>query len=334
MITLSVIAIIFLGWSLGRNNLCNLFGVALGTRMVSFRKAVILSICFLFLGVFISGYGTLETVTSFASLTNIQDAFTVTLSAGLVLYGLTYLKIPVSITQTSLGAMIGFGIYQGADLPMDLVRQTVSAWFYIPILAGVIGFLFFKGVKVYLRIHPIGILYRDQYVRFSLIVAGCFAAYAVGANNIAGIAGPFVDSDIMPSVFLMFLVAVSVSLGFFQADRRVIQTISRDLFPLSPIEALIAVFTGAFILFLFSSEQISSFLEGLSLPSFPLVPVPLSNVVVGSIVGISFAKGGYGLKTQILGVIVLSWILAPLLSGLICYGVLTILGGGENYYAV
>ena len=54
---------LFLGWSLGANDAANVFGTAVGTRMVSFKTAAIVCSLFVVLGAVISGAGTTETET-------------------------------------------------------------------------------------------------------------------------------------------------------------------------------------------------------------------------------------------------------------------------------
>ena len=87
---------VFLGWSLGRNNLSNLFGSAIGTRMIRLKIAALLAGLFVCIGVFISGYATTEHVNSLGQATSFQEAFFVCLAAGLVIYLLS-LFIELSI---------------------------------------------------------------------------------------------------------------------------------------------------------------------------------------------------------------------------------------------
>ena len=54
----------------------------------------------------------------------------------------------------------------------------------------------------------------------------------------------------------------------------------------------------------------------------------MSAALIGAIVGISFAKGGYGLKGKTLFSIIASWIWAPLFSGLLCYGFIVMMNAG------
>ena len=64
---------LFLGWSLGANDAANVFGTAVGTRMVSFGSAAIVCSVFVILGAIISGGGTTETLADEGLLSLLAD---------------------------------------------------------------------------------------------------------------------------------------------------------------------------------------------------------------------------------------------------------------------
>ena len=53
---------LFLGWSLGANDAANVFGTAVGTRMVRFTTAAFICSAFVILGAVISGAGASHTL--------------------------------------------------------------------------------------------------------------------------------------------------------------------------------------------------------------------------------------------------------------------------------
>ena len=53
---------LFLGWSLGANDAANVFGTAVGTRMVTFATAALICSVFVILGAVISGAGAAHTL--------------------------------------------------------------------------------------------------------------------------------------------------------------------------------------------------------------------------------------------------------------------------------
>ena len=48
---------LFLGWSLGANDAANIFGTAVGTKMVRFRTAAIIASVFVIIGAVFAGGG-------------------------------------------------------------------------------------------------------------------------------------------------------------------------------------------------------------------------------------------------------------------------------------
>ena len=59
---------LFLGWSLGANDGSNVFGTAVGTRMVKFRTAAVISSVFVIIGAVFAGGGAAETLNELGSV--------------------------------------------------------------------------------------------------------------------------------------------------------------------------------------------------------------------------------------------------------------------------
>ena len=96
---------LFLGWSLGANDAANVFGTAVGTRMIRFQTAAIVCGIFVILGAVISGAGTTETLGKLGSINALPGAFAACVAAGLAVYFMTKFGIPVSTTQAIVGAI-------------------------------------------------------------------------------------------------------------------------------------------------------------------------------------------------------------------------------------
>ncbi len=319
---------LFLGWVFGRNNISNLFGAAVFTRMVTIKTATIIAVIFVTLGAFISGDGTSASMLQLGSPQTMADAFVICVAAGLVMWLITLWGIPVSIAQAMVGAVVGYSLFQGGVPQPAVLVKTIGAWGYSPFLAVAVSFVVFKCMRAFFRAVPMSLLYRDVFTRCGLIGVGAFSGYALGANNVATISAPYFVASGIEGIGITALICISVGIGFFTADKKVIRTMGSGLFPLTPLEALIVVFSGALTLFLFSWGGLKTVLTYYGLPSFPLVPVPMTSAVIGSIIGVSFAKGGYGLKYAMLGQVILSWVLTPFLGGLICWALMLMLSYG------
>ena len=317
---------LFLGWSLGANDAANVFGTAVGTRMVSFKTAAIVCSIFVILGSVISGAGTTETIGKLGAINALPGAFACCVAAGLSVYLMTKFGLPVSTTQAIVGAIIGWNLFTGSNTDFKVLSTILATWVVCPILAGLIAIGIFLVVKKITYKSKIHILRLDAYTRMALLLAGAFGAYSLGANNIANVMGVFVNispfTDINISGFFTFtsiqqlflLGGLAIAFGVFTYSKKVMFTVGNDLLKLSPLSAFVIVLSHSIVLFLFASQGISNFLTSINLPSLPLVPVSSSQAIVGGVIGIGLLKGGKEVKWSVAGKISIGWVVLPLIT--------------------
>ena len=328
---------LFLGWSLGANDAANVFGTAVGTRMIRFKTAAIVCSIFVILGAIISGGGTTETLGKLGAINALPGAFAACVAAGISVYMMTKFGLPVSTTQAIVGAIVGWNLYTGSPTNIKVLITILSTWILCPIIAGLIAMFFYIITKKFIQSSKLHILRLDAYTRTALVLAGAFGAYSLGANNIANVMGvfvpisPFTDISIM-NIFvfsskeqLFLLGGIAIAIGVFTYSKRVMFTVGNDLLKLSPVAAFIVVISHSIVLFLFASQGISSFLQSINLPSIPLVPVSSSQAVVGGVIGIGLLKGGKEVQWSIAGKISLGWFTLPVIAALISFLILFIL---------
>lgn len=298
---------ILLAWAFGRNNFGNVFGSAVGTGILSFKWAVFLTTLFLLLGAVFGSAGTSKTMLELAHFTSLSQACAFSLAIALIMIFLTKWGIPASVAQLSIGGLVGWHLAFQHPVAWGQVRTIVLGWGYSPVIACLIAFFVFKGTRFYLLCHPVPILHRDLYVRFLWGIVGSFSAYSLGANNLSVLIVPYQQT--LSLSFLPLFFSLVVGMGCLMASHRVIRMLSSRLFPLSSVESLIVGFSGALTLLLFSFQN--RFL--------PALPISIGAALIGAIVGVSLAKGGYGLKIKTLCALIASWFWAPLFSGLLCF---------------
>ena len=138
---------LFLGWSLGANDAANVFGTAVGTRMVSFTSAAIICSVFVILGAIISGAGTTETLGKLGAINALPGAFAACVAAGISVYLMTKVGLPVSTTQAIVGAIVGWNLYTGSSTNLQVLITILGTWILCPIIAGVIAMGLFTFTK-------------------------------------------------------------------------------------------------------------------------------------------------------------------------------------------
>jgi len=331
MIWFYLLSGIFLGWSLGANDTANIFGTAVGTRMIRFRTAAIVTAVFVVLGAVISGEGATHTLGKLGAVNAIAGSFTVALAAAVTVAWMTKLKLPVSTSQAIVGAIIGWNFFTGSPTDINSFVKIVSTWILCPLLAAALAFVVYKITMAVLPRSRVHLLKQDSYNRVGLLLVGAFGAYSLGANNIANVMGVFVPAnpfaDLSFSTLftlsgtqqLFLLGAIAISVGVFTYSYRVMITVGNDLFKLTPVAALVVVLSESIVLFLFASKGLETWLASLGLPTIPLVPVSSSQAVIGAIVGIVLAKGGRGINMKVLGKVSSGWISTPVIAVIISF---------------
>jgi inorganic phosphate transporter, PiT family len=320
---------LFLGWSLGANDAANIFGTAVGTRMVKFQKAALIGSVFVILGAMFQGSGTTRTLSQLGSIDTLGGAFTAALCSAIIVTIMTWKKLPVSTGQAIVGAIIGWSYFTSRPVDYSVLTKIVGSWIAGPILGAVFSALLYLLMRRFIRKTRIHVIKLDIIIRLALIITGAFGAYSLGANNIANVMGVFVNSvslsitigsfTISSVQLLFFAGGVSIAIGIITYSKKVMETVGNGVLSLTPETAIVVVLAQALVLFLFSSTSLSNFLTGIGLPAIPLVPVSSTQVVIGSLIGIGIVRGVQEIRFEMLGSIAVGWLLTPVLAGLLTF---------------
>ena len=126
---------LFLGWALGANHLGNVFGTAVGTRMIRFTTAATLCSVFVVFGAVVSGGGTSETVGKLGAVNSLSGSFMAAFAAAVAVYVMTRFGLPVSTTHAIVGAIIGWSVYSETRTDLDSLIKIMAGWVAGPVLA-------------------------------------------------------------------------------------------------------------------------------------------------------------------------------------------------------
>lgn len=330
MIAFFISSGLFLGWSLGASDAANIFGSAVGSRMITFRKAAIIASIFVILGAVLQGSGTSDTLGRLGAVNATGGSFTVALAAAITIYLRAKSSIPVSTTQAIVGAIIGWNLYTGNPTDIAVLIQILITWITSPLLGAIFAVGLYLLLRWYKRRARIHMIRFESYIRTGLIITGAFGAFSLGSNNIANVMGVFVPSVVLPDITLgivtigakqqlFFLGGAAIALGILTYSKRVMETIGSGILEMSSEAALVIVLSLSLVLFLFSSVALSDLMIRLGLPSIPLVPISSSQVVVGAILGLGIYKGARNLNFRMVRDIVIGRVSTPIVAGLIAF---------------
>jgi len=330
---------LFLGWSLGANDAANIFGTAVGSRMVRFGTAAAIAAIFVILGAVLQGAGTSHGLGKLGQVDAMAGAFMIALSAAFTVYTMTKAALPVSTSQAVVGAICGWNLFSGRDTDLKVLTQIATTWVAAPILGALFCGSLHILTQVLVRITKPHMLRLDLFTRGALVVVGAFGAFSLGANNIGNVMGVFVptspfDDSVLFGIPLsaaqkLFLLGgLAIASGIVTYSRRVMETVGSNLLAVSPLGAVSVVLAQGLVLGAFASRDLNLWLASHGLPQIPLVPVSSSQAVVGAVVGIALVKGRAGLRQvqwKVLRGIAGGWVTTPLLAGVLCYVALFVL---------
>jgi phosphate/sulfate permease len=333
---------LFLGWSLGANDASHIFGSAVGSKMVTFRKAAIIASLFFILGAVIQGSGTSHTLEKLGAVNAIGGAFTIALAAAITIYMMTKFSLPISTTQAIVGAIIGWNLFTANHTDSRVLSTIVAAWAAGPVIGAVFAVLLYILLKQFKKSVKIHLIRFESFIKTGLILAGAFGAYSLGANNIANVMGVFIPAFNLQNIDLwiftlnsnqqLFLLGgIAVAAGIITYSWKVMETIGSNILELSSEAALTAVLAQSLVLFIFSSTGLSHFFVSIGLPPIPMVPVSSSQVIVGCILGIGLYKGARNINFKVLGEIAMAWVISPVASGLLTFFLLFFM---KNIFAI
>lgn len=291
---------IFLGWGLGANDSANIFGTGVATRLISYRNATLLIALFVIIGALLEGPKCMDTVGKMAEL-EASTAFMATLSAAVTVALLTWRGLPISTSQAIIGAITGVGIYS-RSAQFEKLGEVVICWAIAPLAAIFASYLLYRALGFVVEKCLRKPSTRDPIIRTLFIATGCYAAYSLGANNVANTTGAYVGSGLLTPGYGSLIGGVSIALGTLTYSRKVMVTVGERIVPLDPFSAFISQLSLSLVLQAFTELG---------------VPVSASQVIVGAIVGIGLVKGMRTLSRKMIRDILLGWVATPIAAGFI-----------------
>ena len=296
-----------LGWGLGANDAANIFGTAVTSRMVRYSTAIILTALFILLGALLQGQEGMETLSSLTPQAA-DTAFIASLAAGITVILMTILKLPISTSQAVVGAILGVGFASGSAIDMGGLLKIVISWLITPVGAFVFTIIFYQIVLFIMRRMHLSMAGMDSFLRWGLLVAGAYGAYALGANNVANVTGVYAG-NLLTVQQAVVVGGISIALGVLTYSKNVMMTVGKGIVPLDPFSAFITVIATALTVHIFAMIG---------------VPVSSSQAIVGAVVAIGVLKNIEAINYPVVIKVFSGWLFTPTCAFIVAYGILLI----------
>jgi sulfate permease len=321
LLTYAVIALaLFFAMNIGASGTAATMASAYGGGAIRSRTAaVILAGLAAMLGAFTGGQEVALTLGKGIideDILILEVAAIIIASACLTLFLANLAGIPLSTSEVTVGSILGAGLaYQNLYLPKVLV--IVSVWVFLPIIAFVFAYYLAKFVP---RLENSRVLHKNTHlVKYMLIAAGCWEAYAAGMNNVANAIAPLVGAGVMSMSTGILWGAVFVALGAMFLGGRVLETNAKKITKLTMLQGtLVSGVSGTLVV----------------IASLFGIPVPLTQATTVSILGIGVREHGARVwKKQVVKKIIQVWLVSPFASMLTTFLLLQVFLF-KNFYSV
>jgi sulfate permease len=324
MIYIAGVVALFFAMNIGASGAAASVSVAYGSGAISSRKrALTLCAIAIFLGAVIGGSEVTKTIGSEIipqSLLTSKVVLIILSSAALSLFIANLIGIPLSTSEITVGSVVGVGVAYKA-LFINNILVIVSFWIIIPLIAYAVALIFGIVIKNLQKKYPVLTNNKRKPILTAFVVfVGFCEAFSAGMNNVANAAGPMVGAGLISINTGIVLGGLCIAIGAFTLGGRVLETNAKKITKFSLLEGGAISGTGAFLVIVAS-------IFGL--------PVPLTQVTSTAIIGISTVQNGVGaLKKNIIVKILKVWIVSPVFSLVISYGLVKLFVASDMYSVI
>lgn len=320
-----------LGIIIGANDAVNVFGSAIGSKMLRFSYAIIFFIIFVILGAVINAqYPSAIYEKIVPGYFSINNTIFILLPVIFATLFSVKLKISSSISQSLIFSIIGFALAKKLNIDINLFKQITFIWILTPFFSYVLSIFFYYLLNLFLGFFNLNIFYKDFIIRSLLIILGCIAAFALGSNltaSVVGIFAPYVNETILINQnFLFFSGSLCIGLGALFFSKKIIHNIGSKVSKINPISALAILLTQIFVLLFFSSQLIIENINIIFSINLFAMPISASHVTLASILGIATFKKFRETNIKNSFMIISSWIYLPVIVFLTSYSITLLFG--------
>jgi sulfate permease len=240
--------------NMGGSGLAPSFSVAMGSGLVTLRRAVLYYGVGVVVGAWVLGdrvAATLGRGIVPEQVLTIEAVLVVFASAALALFMANALKIPQSTSWVTVFSLVGLGLQQGELNTNTLFRKLLPAWLLLPLVAFALTYVSMRPL------YPLTMSNMQRHawlqrhagaVRSVVVVTACYVAFAIGANNVANVAGPVAASGYLTVERALFFAAPLFAVGAWLLPGPA-RTVGKAIVPMGPLAAsVVSAVVGSLLL--------------------------------------------------------------------------------------
>lgn len=326
MIEIAIVALgFFVAWNIGANDTANCIGTAVGSGIITKKRALLIVAFFVLLGAFLEGWKNMKTVgegilipgpggNPLADPSLSFFVIAILAAAGVWVLLATSLGMPISTSQSMIGAILGSGIFLslarpevGVGINYQKIGGIALSWVLNPIFAALIAALLITILRSLIRTTK-GLLVINRILTILILTSAAYSAYTLGANDVGTSTGVIYAKMGWSTRLTAIFGAIALIVGAITFSSRVIGTVGKGIVPLDSISAFAAQLGAAMTVWSFVQLGI---------------PVSTSQALVGGVAGVGLARRSSMMNKRNLLKILVAWVTTPFIvcsiSLLLCW---------------
>jgi len=280
----------------GWNNSSILIGNERGSGTLSGRESTILCSIGIILGVVLEGSKMRGSLGGTISGQATDPVILATLVVSIVLtLGLTVVAIPVSFSNTMVGAFTGAAFASSIEIRAGYITTILVFWMVAPLATMAVTFLAYRAIER--ATASWSLLSVDAFNRAGVSLVSLALAYVLSANNIGLIYGTAFGTAGGSLPFVLALAASAIVAMAIFGRGNVAGTVGDRLLSLRP-QGVLAAFSGTIVM-MWIATQLG-------------IPISVSQCLIGGMFGAAFTKKIAVINRRLSLEVVSSWVVIPL----------------------
>lgn len=294
IVPIVILACLVLAFVLGWNNSSLTTGNL--SNLVTYNIAVILTLAGMFAGFVLEGSKMTHSIMGKLVITSIGGTeILIGALVSLVLFLiLTLTKIPVSLSNCVVGSFVGIALASKATLSLSSLIEIVASWLIAPFFCMGVAILIYEvTIRSERSISLPTVSWINRLVLFGSVF---YVAYALGANNVGMILSfvthtntSFTTVEVLGVEVVIYF---GIALGTVLFGKSIAKVLGEKIVGLSQIKTVGAMLGTAFVTWILTQFSI---------------PVSLTQIVVGGMLGAGAAQGPTVINTQELLTMIWRW---------------------------
>lgn len=256
-------------FGVGANDLANVMSTSMGSKAITVKQAIIIAIIFEFAGAFLGGIQVSDTIRHGIINTDVLNShpqefiygmLAVLLAGSTWMFVASYLGLPVSITHTIIGSIVGFGAIKlgMGSIEWDHVKIIGISWISSPAIAGILSYFLFMSIQwlIFSKLHPFN--YAKRYAPLYLFLVGI----AISTASVTrGLRHYGIELSTLDGIVLAVVVGLLVMLiGIFlmrNIQLPVRATRNQEFETVEKVFGILMLFTAAAMVFAHGSNDVA-----------------------------------------------------------------------------